>query len=66
MGLNISTKIILFIIYYSLIFTKSVVSSYGFKENQNSLHYLVVNSGDIDLQVKNEGYHRYLYAKYKS
>lgn len=53
------TNIILLIILYSLIFITSVVSYYGNKDNQDSLHYLVIHSGNINLQVKNEGFHRY-------
>lgn len=60
MGLSMKTKVILFALY-SLIFVTSVVSYYGFKGSQDSLHYLVVHSGNINLQLKNEGYHRYTY-----
>lgn len=58
MGLSVKTKIVLFAIY-SLIFVTSVVSFYGLHGGQDSLYYLVVHSGNINLQVKNEGYHRY-------
>lgn len=54
------TQIILFALY-SLIFVTSVVSYYGFKGSQDSLYYLEVHSGNINLQVKNEGYHRYIH-----
>lgn len=57
MGSNMKTRITLFALY-SLIFVTSVVSYYGFKGSQDSLHYLVVHSGNINLQLKNEGYHR--------
>lgn len=57
MGLSMKTRIIQFVLY-SLIFVTSVVSYYGFKGSQNSMHYLTIHSGNINLQVKNEGYHR--------
>lgn len=61
MGLSIKTKFVLFALY-SLIFVTSVVSFYGFKGSKDSTHYLVVHSGNINLQVKNEGYHRVLHT----
>lgn len=64
MGLSIKTKFVLFALY-SLIFVTSVVSFYGFKGSHDSSHYLVVHSGNINLHVKNEGYHRYIYIKKK-
>ncbi|XP_022167060.1 phosphatidylinositol-glycan biosynthesis class X protein-like [Myzus persicae] len=61
MGFSMKTKIILFALY-SLIFVTSVVSYYGFKGSQDSMHYLAIHSGNINLQVKNEGYHRVLHT----
>jgi len=58
MSLSVKTKIVLFVLH-SLIFVSSVVSYYGFKGGRDSLHYLMIHSGNINLQVKNEGYHRY-------